>query len=177
MSQEPYRDLLIAMLERSRHRFDRALKDVTPQQANTAPAPRTAPRTNSLTWLVWHTAREIDLQVSALAGSEPLWTASGFTARFRLELPDDTEDWRHTPGEADLVRVEDLGLLWDYLDASYALIGDYLATLAPQSLSDVVDRSWDPAVTRGERLASIIDDAAQHSGQAMDTRRLLGLEG
>ena len=72
MSQEPYRDLLIAMLERSRHRFDRALKDVAPQQANTAPAPRTAPRTNSLTWLVWHTAREIDLQVSALVGSEPL---------------------------------------------------------------------------------------------------------
>jgi len=29
-----------------------------------------------------------------------------------------------------------------------------------------VDQSWDPPVTCGVRLISIIDDAAQHVGQA-----------
>ena len=62
-----------------------------------------APRIDSLTWLAWHTAREIDLQISALAGVEPLWTGAGFSTRFALPLPDDTEDWRHAPEQAALV--------------------------------------------------------------------------
>ncbi|MDU0348139.1 DUF664 domain-containing protein [Actinomyces sp. MRS3W] len=173
----PYRELLFASLERSRERFDRALDGVSVEQANTQPTPELAPRIDSLTWLVWHTAREIDMQVSALAGTQMLWTTGGFKERFALPLPDDTEDWRHTPEQAALVRVDDLSVATDYLDAAYGLIRDYLGGLSAQALDDVVDRSWDPPVTRGVRLASIIDDAAQHSGQAMYTRRLLGLPG
>ena len=173
----PYADLLTASLDRSRERFDRALDGVTLEQANTRPTPETAPRIDSLTWLAWHTAREIDLQVSALAGTEPLWTGAGFSARFALPLPDDTEDWRHTPEQAALVRVNDLALLTDYLDAACALAHEYLDGLEAAALDEVVDRSWDPPVTRAARLVSIIDDAAQHSGQAVYARRLLGLEG
>ena len=122
-------------------------------------------------------AREIDLQVSALAGTEPLWTGAGFSARFALPLPDGTEDWRHAPEQAALVRMNDLALLTDYLDAACALAHEYLDGLEAAALDDVVDRSWDPPVTRAARLVSIIDDAAQHSGQAVYARRLLGLEG
>ena len=173
----PYADLLTASLDRSRERFDRALDGVTLEQANTRPTPETAPRIDSLTWLAWHAAREIDLQVSALAGVEPLWTSAGFRERFALPLPDDTEDWRHTPEQAALVRVSSLAVLTDYLDAAYALIREYLTSLKPAALAEIIDRSWQPPVTRGSRLASIIDDAAQHSGQAVYSRRLLGLEG
>lgn len=69
---DPRLDLLLFCLDRSRERFDRALAGVTVEQANTRPAPRTAPRIDSLTWLSWHTAREIDLQISALTGTAPL---------------------------------------------------------------------------------------------------------
>ena len=169
--------LLADGLDRSRERFDRALDGVTLEQANARPASGLAPRIDSLTWLAWHTAREIDLQISALAGAEPLWTGAGFSARFALPLPDGTEDWRHTPEQAALVRVNDIALLTDYLDAAYTLIRDYLTNLPAAALTDVVDRSWDPPVTRAARLVSIIDDAAQHSGQAVYARRLLGLEG
>ena len=58
-----------------------------------------------------------------------------------------------------------------------ALAHEYLDGLEAAALDDVVDRAWDPPVTRASRLASIIDDAAQHSGQAVYTRRLLGLPG
>ena len=170
-------EMLIDVLSRSRERFDRAFDGVTLEQANTRPTPETAPRIDSLTWLAWHTAREIDLQVSALAAVEPLWTSAGFRERFALPLPDDTEDWRHTPEQAALVRVSSLAVLTDYLDAAYALIRDYLTSLKPAALAEIIDRSWQPPVTRGSRLASIIDDAAQHSGQAVYSRRLLGLEG
>ena len=169
--------LLADGLDRSCERFDRALDGVTLEQANARPASGLAPRIDSLTWLAWHTAREIDLQVSALAGTEPLWTGAGFSARFALPLPDDTEDWRHAPEQAALVRVNDIALLTDYLDAACALAHEYLDGLEAAALDEVVDRSWDPPVTRAARLVSIIDDAAQHSGQAVYARRLLGLEG
>ena len=64
--------LLADGLDRSRERFDRALDGITLEQANARPASGPAPRIDSLTWLAWHTAREIDLQISALAGAEPL---------------------------------------------------------------------------------------------------------
>ena len=137
----PWSALLTASLDRSRERFDRALDGVTVEQANTQPAPTTAPRIDSLTWLAWHTAREIDLQVSALAGTDALWTSAGFSKRFALPLPDDTEDWRHAPEQAALVRVSDLAVLTDYLDATYALIRDYLTGLDPASLDEVIDHS------------------------------------
>ena len=174
---DPCRTLLADGLDRSRERFDRVLDGVTVEQANARPVSGLAPRIDSLTWLAWHTAREIDLQISALAGAEPLWTGAGFSARFALPLPDDTEDWRHVPEQAALVRVNDIALLTDYLDAACALAHEYLDGLEAAALDDVVDRSWDPPVTRAARLVSIIDDAAQHSGQAVYARRLLGLEG
>ena len=170
-------EMLIDVLSRSRERFDRAFDGVTLEQANTRPTPDLAPRIDSLTWLAWHTARELDIQVAPLAGLEPVWITGGHRERFALPLPDDTEDWHHTPEQAALVRVDDLTVLTDYLDAAYALIRGYLAGLTTASLDDVVDRAWDPPVTRASRLASIIDDAAQHSGQAVYTRRLLGLPG
>ena len=170
-------EMLIDVLSRSRERFDRAFDGVTLKQANTRPTPDLAPRIDSLTWLAWHTARELDIQVAPLAGVEPVWVTGGHRERFALPLPDDTEDWRHAPEQAALVRVSDLAVLTDYLDAAYALIRDYLTDLDPASLDEVIDRSWQPPVTRASRLASIIDDAAQHSGQAVYSRRLLGLEG
>ena len=170
-------EILIDGLSRSRERLDRALADVTLEQANTPPVPDIAPRTNSLTWLAWHTAREIDLQISLMAGQEFVWFTGGHRERFDLPLPDDTQDWRHTPEEAAQVVVDDLSVLTAYLDDAYAMAYGYMRSLAPERLDDIIDSSWDPPVTRGVRLASIIDDAAQHSGQAVYTRRLLGLPG
>ena len=112
-----------------------------------------------------------------MAGVEPVWITGGHRERFDLPLPDDTEDWRHTPEQAAQVVVTDLSLLFSYLDDAYALAITYLRSLTPESLDDIVDESWDPPVTRAVRLASVIDDAAQHSGQAVYTRRLLGLPG
>ena len=68
-----FSDFLIDGLSRSRERFDRALSGVTVKQANTQPTPKKAPRVDSLSWLAWHTAREIDFQTAPLAGVERVW--------------------------------------------------------------------------------------------------------
>ena len=80
-------EMLIDILSRSRERFDRAFDGVTLEQANTQPTPELAPRIDSLTWLAWHTARELDTQIAPLAGVEPVWITAGHRERFALPLP------------------------------------------------------------------------------------------
>ena len=160
--------LTIETLQRAQERFEETLAQMSIAEANTMPEPLI----KSVTWLIWHTAREIDLQISALADQEPLWLAD-WTKRFALDLPDDTEDWRHTPEEAAKVIVNQKELLVDYLSASVELAVNYLQSIDETSLSEVIDENWTPAVTRQARIVSIVDDAVMHSGQAVYTRRLV----
>lgn len=169
--------LLLASLDRSRERLARALEGVTAEQASARPVGELAPRIDSLAWLSWHTAREIDLQVSGLTGADPLWTAQDFVGRFALPLAADTEDWHHTPAESAQVTVADTAVLDDYLDAAYALAREYVIGLTEEDLGEAIDEWQGEPVTRGVRLSSIIDDAAQHAGAAVSARRLLGLPG
>ncbi len=58
------------------------------------------------------------------------------------------------------------------MNASVVFTTRYLNSLNEESLGEIIDRNWTPAVTREIRLVSAIDDAVMHSGQAVYTRRL-----
>lgn len=120
---------------------------------------------NSVAWLLWHTGREIDAQLAELSRADQLWHSRGFRERFALGPVGDGVGYGHTPAQARSVVVHDLGALLDYLDAVTDALRDHLRTLTETALDEVVDERFDPPVTRGARLVSIIDDAAQHVGQ------------
>ncbi len=42
---------------------------------------------NSIAWLIWHSARQQDLQLCHLAGIQQVWTRDGWDDRFGLDLP------------------------------------------------------------------------------------------
>ena len=161
--------LSIEILSRAEERLLDTLAKMTVSEANAMPQPLI----KSVTWLTWHTARELDYQIADLKQVSPLWQSAGWNQRFGLDLPDDTQDWCHTPEEAAKVVVGDKQLLIDYLAAAVQLTNDYLVTIDETTLADVIDERWTPAVTRQARLVSIIDDAVMHSGQAVYTRRLV----
>lgn len=121
---------------------------------------------NPVAWLVWHLARVQDDHVADLAGDDQVWTGGGWARRFDLPLADDDIGFGHTDAQVDTVRVTDPGLLTGYLDAVCDRTVDYLRTLSATDLDEVVDPTWDPPVTRGVRLVSVIDDDIQHAGQA-----------
>jgi hypothetical protein len=50
---------------------------------------------------------------------------------------------------------------------------EFLRTLTDDDLDRVVDESWDPPVTLGVRLVSVLDDDLQHVGQAGYVRGFL----
>lgn len=161
--------LLSETLLRAQERFEETLDQLDVAEANTMPAPLI----KSVTWLIWHTARELDLQISDLKNSEPLWFSQDWSGKFALDLPDDTQDWPHTPAEAKKVIVTDKKLLTDYLANSVSLTIEYLEQVDEGTLDEVIDSNWTPPVTREDRLVSIIDDAVMHSGQGIYTRRLV----
>lgn len=49
---------------------------------------------------------------------------------------------------------------------------EYVRGLDPGELARVVDESWDPPVTAGARLDSVLGDCLQHLGQAAYVRGL-----
>ncbi len=162
-------ELSFSTLGCAQERFLETLDQMTVAEANTMPKPLI----KSVTWLIWHSSRVLDYQISPLAGLPQLYEAAGFKERFNLDLPDDTQDWRHTPQEAAKVVVSDKELLKDYLQETMERTKTYFSQLDEASLADIIDRNWTPAVTRGVRLVSTVDDIVMHSGQAVYTRRLV----
>lgn len=128
---------------------------------------------NSIAWLVWHAARQQDVQIAQLGDAPQVWSEQGWDAKFGLDRPEDAFGLGDTPQDVARVRVTDPQLLRDYLAATVAATVDYLRGLSEADLDEVIDRSWDPPVTRGVRIVSTLDDAAQHLGQAAYVRGLL----
>lgn len=134
---------------------------------------RPDPGANSIAWLVWHLSRIADAQVAEIVDVEEAWTAEGWAARFGLALyPDDT-GFGHSPEQVAAVRVDDPALLAGYQDAVAALCCRAVAGLDTTALDRIVDRSWDPPVSAGVRLVSVVADALEHAGQAAYLRGLL----
>jgi hypothetical protein len=128
---------------------------------------------NPIAWLVWHLTRVQDDHVAEVAGVEQVWTAAGFADRFALTLPTASIGYGHTPPEVDAVRVSDPALLVDYHEAVHDQTIRYLATLTGDDFDRVVDERWEPPVTLGVRLVSVVSDDLQHVGQAALVRGVI----
>jgi hypothetical protein len=101
-----------------------------------------------------------------------VWTAQGFADRFDLPFDVSAIGYGQTTDEVGQVRA-DAGLLTEYLRAVHEQTASYLATLGPDDLDRVVDTRWDPPVTLGVRLVSVVSDDLQHAGQAAYVRGLM----
>ena len=133
---------------------------------------RPDPGANSIAWLVWHLSRIEDDHIAGVAGTEQVWTADGWFDRFGL--PFDARAHGYGMSAADVGRIRASGeLLAGYYDAVAARSAAYVADLRPDDLDRVVDEAWDPPVTLGVRLVSVVNEVNAHLGQAQYVRGLL----
>lgn len=130
---------------------------------------RVTPDANSIAWLLWHSARVQDIQVADVAGVEQVWLRDGWVDRFALDLPRNDTGYGHGPEQVAKVKAP-ADLLSGYYHAVHKLTLEYVAGVTAAELERVVDTNWDPPVTASARLVSIIDDCAQHLGQAAYVR-------
>ncbi len=124
---------------------------------------------NSIAWLVWHLTRIQDDHVADVAGVEQRWTADGWYERFGLPFPPAAHGYGHTSDDVGQVDV-DGELLRGYFDAVHAVTIPYVTGLRATDLDRIVDERWDPPVSLGVRLVSVIDDDIAHAGQAAYVR-------
>lgn len=133
---------------------------------------RPDPEANSIAWLLWHLTRIEDDHVSEVAGQEQAWTADGWIERFDLPFPPGEHGYAMSAADVGKVRVSG-DLLAGYYDAVATRTASYVATLTPDDLDRVVDEHWDPPVTLGVRLVSVVNEVNAHLGQAQYLRGLL----
>jgi uncharacterized damage-inducible protein DinB len=127
---------------------------------------------NSIAWLVWHLTRVQDDHVSDVTGVGQVWTSQGWADRFGLPFGRLATGYEHGTGDVAAVRAG-AELLTGYHDAVFEQTTRYVRTLSDADLPRVVDESWDPPVTLGVRLVSVISDDLQHAGQAAFIRGIL----
>ena len=133
---------------------------------------RPDPDGDSIAWLVWHRTRVADDHVAEVAGTEQVWTSEGWYQRFGLPFPAAAHGYGHSSADVAAVRVPS-DLLAGYHDAVAEAVLAYVGILTPGDLDRVVDERWDPPVTLGVRLVSVVNDVTQHIGQAAYVRGLL----
>ena len=127
---------------------------------------------NSIAWLVWHLSRIMDDHIAELAGTEQVWIAHGWMDRFGLPFGPRATGYGHGGDDVAAVRVKG-ELLLGYHDAAYEGAVRYVKHITDDDLPRVVDDSWDPPVTLGVRLVSVISDGLQHAGQAAFIRGIV----
>jgi hypothetical protein len=127
---------------------------------------------NSIAWLVWHLARVQDDHIAHLAQVDQVWVAEGWADRFGLPFPVKAIGYGQSSDEVAQVRAPG-ELLVGYHDAVHRLTARYVEGIEAAELDRVVDRRWDPPVTAGVRVVSVISDTLQHAGQAAYVRGLV----
>jgi uncharacterized damage-inducible protein DinB len=129
-------------------------------------------RANSIAWLVWHLSRVQDDHVAAVAGAGQVWTSAGWAERFALPFDPSEIGYGQKTEKIAAVRVEAV-LLTGYYDAVHDRTISYVRRLGADELDRIVDESWDPPVSLGQRLVSVVNDDLQHVGQAAYLRGLI----
>ncbi|MGY2085769.1 mycothiol transferase [Blastococcus sp. SYSU DS0539] len=136
---------------------------------------RPGPATNPIGWLAWHLLRVQDDHLSDVAGHGQTWTAQGWADRFGLPFAPDATGYGFDAEQVAAVRIRSVDLLTGYAGDVHARSVEFLRGLSDADLDRVVDRSWDPPVTLGVRLVSVLSDDLQHLGQIGYARGLLGV--
>ena len=133
---------------------------------------RPEPGANSIAWLAWHLTRTQDDHVSEIAGLDQAWIAEGWHDRFGMEADPHNTGYGHGPDQVAAI-LADPELLLAHHEAVAGRTATYLAKVDDAELDRIIDRSYDPPVTVGVRLVSVMSDNIQHAGQARYLRGIV----
>ena len=146
-----------------------AVENLTPEQLRQAPAPGA----NTVGWLVWHLTRVQDSHVAELLETDQVYLQGDWAPRFGLKPDPSDIGYGHTAEQVAAVAPESSAALTAYYTAVHERTSSYLEGLKAADYDRVVDENWDPPVTVGVRLVSVLSDDLQHAGQAAYVRGLL----
>ena len=163
------KDLIIDGLNRVDEDLRSTLDGLSAEQL----AFRPAQDANSIAWLAWHLTRIQDDHVSELAGRPQAWTEDRWFERFGKSSDANDTGFGYTAEQVGAIRPDGPEVLVDYYRNVHERSMAYLRILSCQDMDRVIDRRWDPPVTVGVRLVSVVNDCTQHVGQMAYIRGLI----
>ncbi|MEI6623169.1 MAG: DUF664 domain-containing protein [Actinomycetes bacterium] len=128
---------------------------------------------NSIGWLIWHLTRVQDDHLASAAGTEQVWIAQGWADRFQLPFDPRAIGYGQSTDEVAALGTVPGSALIEYYDAVHARTVDFVSGITDADLPRVVDAWWDPPVTLGVRIVSVLADDLQHVGQAAFIRGIV----
>lgn len=102
-----------------------------------------------------------------------VWSTQGWHERFGLPYGRDEIGYGHSSEQVGAFTVTDTGLLTGYYAAVHAATLEILDRLEEPDFERIVDTNWDPHVTLGVRVVSVLNDITAHQGQIAYVRGLL----
>jgi uncharacterized damage-inducible protein DinB len=162
-------DLLVDAFGRIQGIVHRAVDNLSAEQL----AFRPDSDSNSVAWLVWHLTRIQDDHIADAAGTGQIWSATDWAKRFDLPFDLSATGYAHTAEDVAAVQVSSGELLTGYHDAVHDQSVRYVKSLDGADFDRIVDTAWDPPVSLGVRLISVLSDNLQHAGQAAFVRGIL----
>jgi hypothetical protein len=168
-AMEPTQTVLLDALDRVRSGVHRVLDGLSEGDLTIRPGGRG----NHIGWLIWHLTRVQDDHMADAFDSQQVWTSADWFEKFALPFAPEETGYGQSSVDVDAVRVGSLDLLTGYYDAVHAQSVEYISGLRAADLDRIVDEAWDPPVTLGVRLVSVIADDLQHVGQAAYAKGLL----
>lgn len=161
-------DILIDEL----NRIEEVIKDNLKELSQNELEERITKDANSIDWLVWHIGRVIDSQIIGLIAYEQVWVKEQWNKKFNLPFNDSVTGYGHTSEEVGKVQAS-LKLLLGYLEATINTARTIINKLDEKDYQKVIDTNYKPPVTLAVRLASVITDIAQHTGQVAYLRGII----
>lgn len=163
------RDVLMDAFGRLPDLVSRAVDGLSATQLIWAPVPGA----NSVGWLVWHLTRIQDGHVAELLNAPQLWETGEWASHFGLSPDPSNTGYGHDAADVASVQPDsDMALTGYYADV-WDRTATFIQSLSDDDLNEIVDRNWNPPVTLGVRLVSVLGDCTQHVGQAAYVRGLL----
>ena len=162
-------ELLADAFGRIREDVHGAVQGLTPEQLTA----RMDDRANSIAWLVWHLTRIQDDHIADVAQIEQVWTSGGWAGRFALPFDASDTGYGHSSADVAAVTVESGRILTDYYDAVHDQTIRFVERITDADLDRIVDDAWDPPVSLGVRIVSVLNDNTQHAGQAAFVRGMV----
>ena len=161
-----FQQLLENVFERVAQYLEKALDGLTQEDLNHLPNPDC----NSIGWLTWHLTRAQDSAVSSFIGKEQIWITDKWYSKFNRNPDPADNGFGHASEDVANFQSPDTKTLLDYHYAVLRQTKEYIGKLSPTELGRETNNPRNPTI--GLRLAAIINDNLQHTGQVAYLRGL-----
>ena len=170
-----WQNLVLDAFKRQTEEFEKALDGLKQADLDMLPAPDC----NSIGWLLWHTIRGIDRNMSEVMGEDQLWTNDGWHAKFGCG-PDPAETGLgHTAAQVKAFKAPPPEVYLGYYRAIMEKVTTYINSRLDET--ELSRHYFSPTLKKESNvntvLAGVFWHGGNHIGQADYARGLLKGQG